>query len=114
LPIFLFVAFQLGRDQGLCEQYFTSKIGIIKSLHVEEAVETGGIFSKLRIKSPTIVYEPKERTILIDSAGNIITVLNQKQIDLNKYENIKVIVTGTYSSCTDVITLVSEDNIIPL
>ena len=114
LPIFLFVAFQLGKDQALCEQYFTSRIGTIKTLDVQEAVETGGLLSKLKIKSPTTVYEHKQRTILIDSVGSIITILNQKQVDISKYENTKVVITGTYSSCTDVITLVSKDNITPL
>ena len=114
LPIFLFVAFQLGKDQALCEQYFTSRIGIVKTLDVEEAVETGGLLSKLKIKSPTTVYEHVQRTILIDSVGSIITILNQKQVDISKYENTKVVITGTYSSCTDVITLVSKDNITPL
>ena len=114
LPIFLFVAFQLGKDQALCEQYFTSRIGIVKTLDVEEAVETGGLLSKLKIKSPTTIYEHVQRTILIDSVGSIITILNQKQVDISKYENTKVVITGTYSSCTDVITLVSKDNITPL
>ena len=114
LPIFLFAAFQLGRDQALCEQYFTSRIGTIKTLDVEEAVETGGLLTKLKIRSPTTVYERKQRTILIDSVGSIITILNQKQVDIGKYGNTEVVVTGTYSSCTDVITLVSEDNITPL
>jgi len=114
LPIFLFAAFQLGRDQALCEQYFTSKTGIIKILDVEEAIETGGLLNKLRIRSPTSHYERKQRTIIIDSADNIITVLNQKQVNVGKYENTRVVITGTYSSCTDVITLVSENNITSL
>lgn len=114
LPIFLFAAFQLGKDQALCEQYFTSKTGTIKTLDVEEAVETGGLLNKLRIRSPTTEYERKQRTIIIDSADNIITVLNHKTINVGKYENTRVVITGTYSSCTDIITLVSENNITSL
>lgn len=118
LPIFLFAAFQLGRDKGMCEQYFTSKIGMVKSISIEIPTSEQkkrpllDFFQNLfRINKPGSEYTIEKRNLLIGTGGEITTILNPKKVPLDSFENKSVLVTGTYSSCTDIITIVSEKNI---
>jgi len=118
LPIFLFVAFQLGRGSYVCTQDFTSKKGIIKLIKVDVPAEQDGFISKLwkNIGVPSVSgisseYVTEERVLLDTQMGNIIHVMSTKAVDMQYYKDQTVVITGTYSSCTNTITLNSENNI---
>ena len=118
LPIFLFAGFQLGRGQTLCQQITTSKTGIVTNLTVDIPQETankipvvGSLLKLFSWAEPTSQYVTKSRSVLIDSFGQTTNLLHPEKINLDTYNNSRVIVTGLYSSCTNVITLVSDKNI---
>lgn len=118
LPIFLFVAFQLGRSSYVCTQEFTSKKGIIKITKVDIPTRQDGFLTRLwnNLGAPVISsmssnYVTEERMLLDNQTGSIIQVISAKAIDVQKYKDQAVIITGTYSSCTETITLNSENNI---
>lgn len=117
LPVFLLAAFQFGRVQTACPQLVTSKLGTIKNLSVEVARDDSGwfwwLFSPQFTPKPQAVgeLEAKNLTILIGPQGETITVLHDKGLNLETYENQRVILTGKYSSCGGAITLDSPKNL---
>ena len=119
LPIFLLVAFQLGRGSYVCTQDFTSKKGVIKITKVDIPVEQNGLFTQLwrtlrapAISSTTSSYITEDRLLLDTQLGDIIHILANKSIDMAYFQDQTVIVSGIYSSCTNVLTLNSQKNIV--
>lgn len=119
LPIFLFVAFQLGRGSYVCTQEFTSRKGVIKLITVDMPVRRDTFFSKIwnnlgvpAISSPSSDYVTEERVLLDNQIGDIVQILPTKAIDIRQYHDQSVIVSGTYSSCTKIMTLNSANNIV--
>ena len=118
LPIFLLVAFHLGRGSYVCTQEFTSKKGIIKIVNIDVPVVNENFFSNLWVKlglpdtdGTSTLYTTNDRVLLDSQTGEIVQVLTAKAIDINKYQDRNVIVSGTYSTCTHTMTLNSENNI---
>lgn len=118
LPVFLFVAFQLGRVQTACNQSITSKVGIIKNIQVQIPKENISWISWIWAFFPTLPKLEKneqlmteDRTILISPQSETITVLHHSTLNLRSYENQKVLLTGKFSACSSIITLESEKNI---
>ena len=119
LPIFLFVAFQMGRGSYVCTQDFTSKKGVIKLTTVDIPARQDSFLSKLwrnlgapAISSTSSDYVTEERVLLDNQMGDIVQVLSTKAIDMRQYHDQTVIITGTFSTCTDILTLNSENNIV--
>ncbi|EKD99424.1 MAG: hypothetical protein ACD_22C00257G0004 [uncultured bacterium] len=119
LPIFLFAAFQLGKGQTVCKQVFTSKSGVIKNLSVEvpDTSTDVSVFSRIYrrlspISQTTTKYVTEDRSILLDVNGETINIVHPNKVLLTDYEGKDVIVTGTYSSCTGVMSVVSEKNVV--
>lgn len=115
LPIFIFAVFEFGKTRGTCQQYFTSKVGTVKNIEVAVPEEENSFYKFLKVLKiyyPKSDYNVEERSVLVDTTdNNIINIHSHKKIDLSEFQDKKVIVSGTYSSCTDVITLVDQDNI---
>ena len=120
LPVFLLVAFQLGRVQTACNQAITSKVGTIKNVTVQIPKENTTWFSWIWTFFPTL---PKlgtteqliteERTVLINPQNETLTILHHATLNLKPYENQQVLITGKFSACSSVITLESKENIFP-
>lgn len=117
LPIVLFAAFQLGRGQSICKQTTVSKVGMIKNMVVDvpESSTSKPLIGSLLKWTPwaqsTSKYVAENRTILVDQKGEITTILLPEKISLESFSNSNVIVTGLYSSCTNVMTVVSDKNV---
>lgn len=118
LPIFLLVAFQLGRVQTACNQAITSKVGTVKNVTVQIPQENANWFSWIWTFFPSLpklgTNEPlvsEERTVLINSQGETLMVLHHPALNLKPFENQTVLLTGKFSACSSVITLESEKNI---
>ena len=119
LPIFLFVAFQLGRGSYVCSQNFTSKKGIIKNLQIDAPIENRSVIDRLfnftsnsiNIENIGSEYIHTSKAVL-DVNNELIDIISVKSIDLTKYENNQVIVSGIYSSCSNTMTLNSNNNIV--
>lgn len=118
LPIFLLIAFQLGRAQTACSQSFTSKIGLIRNVTVDAPKDQPNWWSQLFSFLPGVPpFEkpsdlmPAKRSILVSRDGDVITILPASGISLLSYQNQAVILTGNYSACTHVVTLDSPQNI---
>lgn len=110
LPIFLYAGFQVGKGQGICQQVTTSKVGVIKNIMAELPQNTQN-FLNISWPGTSVKYAVENRTLLVDLNGESISVLNPKKIDIGKYSNQNVIITGLYSSCAGIITVVSDKNI---
>lgn len=116
LPVFLLIAFQLGRSQTECSKIFSSKIGIIKNIQVlvpkNETDLIANLFSAIPFipqKSKELVQE--ERALLINSQNEPFTIIRTKPMDLTEFENQTVVLSGTIANCTHTITLDFPQNI---
>ncbi len=115
LPIFFFLAFQLGRADVTCQKYHTSIIGQIKNI-VVVSEENPNIFIGILKHIPYLGITPKEITQvqpLIMKGNEAIVIINNSKKDLNFLDGRNVILTGKYSSCQKIITLENEQNILP-
>ncbi len=121
LPIFLFAAFKIGQGQGACRQFYKSKTGLVRVLSIDVPQESkdritflSSLLSFIPSFEPTTYYIEESRTILIDNNGNTTTILHPKYINFSLLDNKKVIITGEYSSCASVLSVVSEKNVMEL
>lgn len=118
LPVFLLVAFQFGRESYICSQDFTTKKGVIKLTTVEKPVNQDGLLSRIvtsfdifNIKTPSTTYTYEELVLLDDQVGTIVQVVPNKSLELGKFRDQTVLVSGIYSACTNILTLNSDKNI---
>lgn len=121
LPIVLLAAFQLGRAQTVCASRFTSQVGTLKMLTVMAPTDPKDSFEILRSFFPDIPklqrkteLRESQKVILMDAQGGILNVLHPLDINLSKFNNMAVIITGQHSPCTGIITLDAIQNIIQL
>lgn len=121
LPIFiavLFGVFQMGKIQATCLPSFTSRIGVIKTIGVEVPKSNTGFFAQFLPFLPGVSaasaksYTKATRFLLIsDTTLEPIQVIKNIPLTMSSFENTQVILSGTYSSCTNTITLDSTKNI---
>lgn len=122
LPIVLFLVFQLGRAQTACSPIFTTKTGTLKILTVQVPTKKTGIISSLfslfpRLPQLTQPPQPSPLTqttqsILLTETSDTITILHQPIPELNNFEDQEVLISGTYSACSQTLTLDSKENIV--
>lgn len=103
-----------GGGHLLCDKGEQSQIGVIKVLTVREAEKSslpfiGTILDYVTSFSTTQILHPK--TVLIKDDRTVIHLPYYKQIDLAKYTNYPVIVTGSYDSCSQTLRVVGKDGI---
>ena len=118
LPIFLLVAFQIGRVQITCAPQFSSKVGTLKLVSVMAPKSQPGLFSVFSSIFPSLPQllpqrdlELTTKALLIPSTGEPLTILHDPNNTLLDYADQQVVVTGNFSSCTGSITLDSPQNI---
>lgn len=116
LPVFLLIAFQLGRSQTACSEVFSSKIGTIKNIQVLAPKEKNDTLANFFSFVPFVSRKTsnatlEERALLINSQNELFTILRTKPIDLTVFENQNVIISGTISNCAHTISLDSPQNI---
>lgn len=117
LSIIGFGGFQFGRVQISCGQIVTTKIGVVT--HISVLVpENSGLFQYIKNLIPQIPIPvspaklvAQQRTLLIDTSETITNIIHPSSLNLDRFENQKVLLTGTYSSCTGSMTLDAVENI---
>ncbi len=115
LPIFLLVAFQLGRSETRCTESFVTKIGTLKTVEVV-VPESRSWFEELLssvpfIPTPTDTLMKVRRSLLLTPDNQTFTIKQKAGIMVVPFENQQVFVTGAYNSCSQVISLDSQQNI---
>lgn len=121
LPIFiavLFGVFQMGKIQAACFPAFTSRIGVMHTISVDVPKTNTGFFTQFIPFLPNVSLAAAKslnkmtRFLLIsDTTLEPIQVIKNISLDLSSFENAQVILSGTYSACTNTITLDSVKNI---
>ena len=118
LPVFLFVAFQLGRGDYLCNQKSTSKIGMVKNISVDVPLDGTKEYSFiwnflpfLPGGKPQTTYKPEKRVLLLSEGKEPIQIIHTLDIDFTNYQGQNTVITGFYSECTNVMTVNSKNNI---
>lgn len=118
LPIVILLAFQFGRYQSSCNEYFSSQIGTLQNITVNKTITiipdnfflkalyyipfASDLYKKEGTASQSILLKQNDQGILIDNISNL---------NLRPFDQSKVIIFGNYNSCTEVLTLDSEKNI---
>lgn len=116
LPVAILLAFQLGRYQSQCVNYFSSQTGTIENINIVRKVAPdnwvlkllgylpglGEVYLKAELLNQPILIVSPERSILID---------NKTKSTLEGFSKNQVIVSGDYNSCSQTLTLDSAENI---
>lgn len=118
LPVFILAAFQVGRYQTSCAPVFSTKSGLLKTIVVDVPTKNDNIITTMlepfisipKLKTG-VPLESEIRSILVNPQQEIVTVLHSSTLSLTGYQNRNVLVTGNFSSCSNVITLESDKNI---
>ncbi len=115
LPIFLLVAFQLGRSETRCTESFVTKVGTLKTIEVvvpESRSWMKDILSAvpfLPISSDTTVKV--RRSLLLTPDNQTFTIEQKAGVMVVPFENQQVFLTGAYNPCSQVVSLDSQQNI---
>lgn len=114
LPVVFFLAFSLGKAQSNCMEFYTSKIGTLEIINVESPKEPN-FLEKVYKFIPFVNFqtglEEKSQVLLIDRLDQTLLLMDPSGSDINNFNAQKVIASGTYSSCTQTMTLDSSKNI---
>lgn len=115
LPTVILIAayVMFGRGSAnICSNSYSTVSGTIKNLKVIKK-EDGNFFTNLVSFIP--YFQPKKletvQTILIDESSFPVTVSNLTGLSLGNFENQKVYLSGSYSSCKKEIELIDLQNI---
>ncbi|MDP2693228.1 MAG: hypothetical protein Q8O88_06390 [bacterium] len=98
-----------GASNVLCSKGIQSQIGVIKVLNIEDKTSSalpvvGSIidwFSKTALTSPTA----HNRIVLIKNDNSAIRLPFSKNLKFKQYQNLSVIVTGSYDVCNQTLTV---------
>jgi len=100
----------LGAGNLLCEKGIQKQIGVIKVLNVQEEEPA----SIPLISGLLDYFSPRQRhnsTILVKSDETIITIPYNKNVNVNQYQNIPVVVTGNYDSCGQTLKIKDQSSL---
>lgn len=116
LPIAILMAFQFGRYQSSCSDYFSSQTGTLHNTTIERKVTPDNWFLKAFTYLPFMEdayskVESYEQPVLIKDGSDSIVINNEAKIDLDAFIQSKVLVFGNYNSCSKTLTLESAKNI---
>lgn len=118
LPIFLLVAFQLGRAQITCVSSFSSQVGTVHVSTIQAPKKSPGFLSTMlsffpeaAALTPATELITENRALLIAPTGQIYHIIYNQNIPMSLFEGKRVAVTGNVSACTNSIALDSAENI---
>lgn len=115
LPIFLLVAFQLGRSETRCSESFTTKAGTVKIVEVMIPQRRSWFEDLLSsvpfIQTPTDTLMKVRRYLLLTPDNQTFTIEQKAGVMVAPFENQQVFLTGAYNPCSQVISLDSQQNI---
>lgn len=116
LPIAILLAFQFGRYQSSCTDYFSSQIGTLQNITVEKSVAPDQWFLKALSYLPFVsgIYDKKEtfvQPVLVKEDSQSIIIDNEANADIDPFTQSKIIVFGNYNPCSQTLTLDSDKNI---
>ena len=116
LPIAIIMAFQFGRYQSSCTDYFSSQVGTLQNITIERNVNPEHWFLKALSYLPFVagIYDKKEtfvQAVLVKEDNQGVIINNEANLDLNPFTQAKIIVFGNYNSCSQTLTLDSDKNI---
>lgn len=116
LPIAILLAFQFGRYQTSCQEYYASQIGSLQNVTIEKSVAPDNWFLKSLTYLPFTsgTYNKKvmiTQPIIVKNDNTGILIDNTSGLDLKPFTQSNVLVVGTYNSCTQTQTLDSPQNI---
>lgn len=115
LPIAILLAFQFGRYQSGCNEYFSSQAGTLENIAISRDIAPENWFLKTLSYLPflTGIYNKKEtytQPVLIDDNQGIM-INNEALVELDAFTGSKVIIFGNYNSCSKTLTIDSDKNI---
>ncbi len=116
LPIVIIMAFQFGRYQSSCNDYFSSQIGTLQNITITRTFSPDNWFLKLLSSLPYLdnIYNRSEtlvQPILVKEDGQTVIIQNEANTDLDPFTASKITIFGNYNSCSAIITLDSAQNI---
>lgn len=115
LPIFLLVAFQLGRSETRCAESFVTKVGTIKTVEVmvpESRSWLDDLVSAVPfIPPPSDTMIKVRRSLLLTPDNQTFTIEQKAGIMVAPFESQQVFLTGAYNPCSQVVSLDSQQNI---
>lgn len=116
LPIAILMAFQFGRYQSSCTDYFSSQVGTLQNITIERSVAPEHWFLKALSYLPFVsgVYDKKEtlvQPVIVQENYQAVIINNEANTNLNPFNQSKVIIFGNYNPCSQTLTLDSAQNI---
>ncbi|HLC88207.1 MAG TPA: hypothetical protein VJG66_04100 [Patescibacteria group bacterium] len=116
LPAVLIAAFTLGRMQTGCGGYFASQVGTLQNITVTRQYRPDNFFLYWFSYLPYLGdYLLKEKAlsqpVLVRENNESVIIDNQALVNLNPFNQSKVITFGNYNPCAQTLTLDSEKNI---
>ncbi len=116
LPAVLLAAFTLGKWQSGCSDYFSSQVGTLQGVTITRKFPPENWFLNLLTWLPYMGdWLSKEKTltqpVLIDQSNQALIINNEANIHLAPFDQGKIIIFGTYNSCSKTLTLDSAQNI---
>lgn len=116
LPAVLLAAFTLGKWYSGCGGYFSSQVGTLQNITVTRKFAPENFVLNLLTYIPYIdeyLYQTKTLTqpVIVKDDNQAVVIENEGSVDLNPFNQGKVIVFGDYNSCSQTLTLDSAQNI---
>lgn len=116
LPVVLLGAFTLGRWYSGCGGYFSSQVGTLQNITVTRKFAPDNFVLNLLTYVPYLgeyLYQTKTLTqpVIIKNDAQAVIIENEANLNLNHFDQAKVIVFGNYNSCSQTLTLDSDKNI---
>lgn len=101
-----------GGSQMLCEKGIQSHVGVIKVLEYREIYQkrVPVLSYFLDLVSPP-VKQIKNRIVLIKYDSNTIYLPFSESIDITKFANLPVIITGNYNACSQTLAVNDSNSI---
>lgn len=116
LPVAILLAFQFGRYQSSCNEYFSPQIGSLQTVTIEKSVAPDNWLLKALTYLPfaSDIYNQKAQftqPLLVKPDTSTVLISNTAGVNLNPFIQSNVLILGNYNSCTQTQTLDSPQNI---
>jgi len=116
LPVVILAAFTLGRWYSGCGGYFSSQVGTLQNITVTRKFPPENPILYWLTYIPYLgenLYKTKTLTqpVIVKDGTQAVIIDNEAGVNLNPFNQGKVIVFGNYNSCAQALTLDSAQNI---
>lgn len=122
LPLFMLLAFSLGKTGATCGGNTQTKLGLLYILRTTSTQPSAGLFGQTKqILAKNLPFlasvlgtnqqSTENRTILIQRDNTALTIEKPNSVSLNAYHTRQVFVTGKVNTCEQTIEVDNESDV---